>query len=125
MYEDRMDGNIGHSNDSLFASADEMAGDYSPHADSDGFPPLHDTPARSTSHDSNGHGSPSSSAQVAVAYPMPDNPEIWRQAEHPDSIDKLLNMTGDVCIELFPGAAKMLSHQNPDVYFVPLEVSKI
>jgi hypothetical protein len=59
---------------------------------------------------------------MELNYPMPDEPEIWRQAEHPDSINKLLNFTGDVCQETFRGAAQMLSHANPETFEMPLEV---
>jgi hypothetical protein len=60
---------------------------------------------------------------MELNYPMPDEIEIWRQAEHPDSINKLLNITGDTCQETFRGAAQMLSHANPDTFEMPLEVS--
>ena len=117
-----MNGYFGHSNDSLFASADEMAGNYSPQIDNDGFTPAHDTtPTQPASHRSNGHRS-GDSQNTDLDYPMPDEVEIWKQAEHPDSINKLLNITGDVCMETFRGAAKMLSHANPETFEMPLEV---
>lgn len=119
-----MDGDMGHSNASLFASADEMAGAYTPRQDNNGFPALYNSPARSASRDSDDDHT-SGTGDVELDYPMPGKPEIWKQAEHPDSINKLLNMTGDVCLETFRGAAKMLSHANPDTFLMPLEVSSI
>ena len=62
---------------------------------------------------------------MEVDYPMPDEPEIWKQAEHPDTINKLLNMTGDVCMEVFPAGGKTLSQLNPETFLMPLEVSRI
>lgn len=124
MYEDHMDGHMGHSNASLLASADEMAGNYTPRNDNNGFPILYKSPPRSVSRDSDDDHS-SGTGDVELDYPMPEKPEIWQQAEHPDSINKLLNMTGDVCLETFRGAAKMLSHANPDTFLMPLEVSSI
>ena len=62
---------------------------------------------------------------MELNYPMPDEIEIWRQAEHPDSINKLLNITGDMCQETFRGAAQMLSHANPETFEMPLEVSSL
>jgi hypothetical protein len=59
---------------------------------------------------------------MELNYPLPDEIEIWRQAEHPDSINKLLNITGDMCQETFRGAAQMLSHANPETFEMPLEV---
>lgn len=119
---------FGHSNDSLFASADEMAGNYTPHNNNHGFTPTHNT--RNTpdqppaSRGNTGHRSIRStdSADMELNYPMPDQMEIWRQAEHPDSINKLLNITGDMCQETFRGAAQMLSHANPETFEMPLEV---
>jgi hypothetical protein len=122
MYEDEMKGHVGHSNDSLFASADEMAGNYSPHTPN-GFTPTRYTPTSSTSRWSIAQHLVDED-DMALNYPMPDEPEIWKQAEHPDSINKLLNTTGDICQETFKGAAKMLSHANPDTFLMPLEVSK-
>jgi hypothetical protein len=121
MFEDNMNGYLGHSNDSLFASADEMAGNYSPHNDNNGFIPTHYTPTQSSSYTSNDQQSPDAE-DMEINYPMPDELEIWKQAEHPDSINKILNMTGDVCMEMFKGAAKMLSHANPETFDMPLEV---
>jgi hypothetical protein len=123
MYEDNMNGYLGHSNDSLFASADEMAGNYSPRNDNHEFTPARDTtPTQLTPRGSSGHRS-GHSENMDLNYPMPDEIEIWRQAEHPDSINKLLNITGDVCQETFRGAAKMLSHANPETFEMPLEVT--
>lgn len=116
-----MAGYFGHSNDSLFASADEMAGNYSPHTDTNAFTPVRDTPTQSSSRRSNESRTPDN-GDLELNYPMPDEPEIWKQAEHPDSINKLLNTTGDICMEAFKGAAKMLSHANPDTFDMPLEV---
>jgi hypothetical protein len=121
MFEDNMNGYLGHSNDSLFASADEMAGNYSPHNDNNGFIPTQYTPTQSSSYTSNDQQSPDAE-DMEINYPMPDELEIWKQAEHPDSINKILNMTGDVCMEMFKGAAKMLSHANPETFDMPLEV---
>jgi len=56
---------------------------------------------------------------------MPDQIEIWKQTEHPDSINKLLNITGDMCQENFRGAAKMLSHANPETFEMPLKVRRV
>jgi len=117
-----MNGYFGHSNESLFASADEMAGNYSPHNDSDEFTPARDTtPTQLTPRRSSGYRS-GGSENIEVDYPMPEEIEIWRQAEHPDSINKLLNVTGDTCMETFRGAAKMLSQVNPETFEMPLEV---
>jgi hypothetical protein len=121
MFENKMNGYLGHSNDSLFASADEMAGDYSPHNDNNGFTPVQYTPTQSSSYTSNDRHSPDAE-DLEINYPMPDELEIWKQAEHPDSINKILNMTGDLCMEMFRGAAKMLSHANPETFDMPLEV---
>lgn len=159
-----MTGYFGHSNDSLFASADEMAGNYTPHNNNHesaptrdtpthhgfvptrgtpahhGFVPTRDTPTQPAftpprnvptqtpaSRGSNGHH-PIHSIDIEdmeLNYPMPDDIEIWRQAEHPDSINKLLNITGDMCQETFRGAAQMLSHANPETFEMPLEVSSL
>lgn len=122
MYETDTSGYFGHSNDSLFASADEMAGNYSPHyTDTTRSTPTQHTPPQPVSHRSNDNHPPDDD-DVELDYPMPDEPEIWKQAEHPDSINKFLNVTGDVCMETFRGAAKMLSHANPDTFDMPLEV---
>lgn len=163
-----MTGYFGHSNDSLFASADEMAGNYTPHNNNPGpaptrntpthhgFVPTRDTtthhgfaptrntptqhaftPARSfptqipthtpASTGSNGYHSIRSIdiEDMELNYPMPEEIEIWRQAEHPDSINKLLNVTGDMCQETFRGAAQMLSHANPETFEMPLEVRSL
>ncbi|GAB7327765.1 hypothetical protein MBLNU13_g11576t1 [Cladosporium sp. NU13] len=122
-----MDGYFGHSNDSLFASADEMAGHYTPHTNHHGFTPTcnsGNTPSHQpASRPSTGHRSIRStdSDDMELNYPMPDEMEIWRQAEHPDSINKLLNATGDMCQETFRGAAQILSHANPETFEMPLE----
>lgn len=123
MYEENMNGYFGHSNDSLFASADEMAGTYSPQNGNDGFTPVRETSIQPTSSRSNDRYC-EDIEDMETNYPMPDEPEIWKQAEHPDSINKLLNITGDVCHETFKGAAKMLSHANPDTFEMPLEVTQ-
>lgn len=124
-----MDGYFGHSNDSLFASADEMAGHYTPHHNNNrGFMPTRNTPNQPpASRGSNGHRSIRStdSEDMELNYPMPDQMEIWRQAEHPDSINKLLNATGDMCQETFRGASQILSHANPDTFEMPLEVRSL
>jgi len=125
MYEDNVHGYFGHSNDSLFASADEMAGHYTPRNDNNVFTPSRRNPIQTpASRGSNGDRSTRSvdAEDMQLNYPMPDEMEIWRQAEHPDSINKLLNITGDVCQETFRGAAKMLSHANPETFEMPLEV---
>jgi hypothetical protein len=126
MHEGNMNGYLGHSNDSLFASADEMAGNYSPHNDNDEATPARDTtptPTQLTPRRSSGRRS-GGSENMELNYPMPDEIEIWKQAEHPDSINKLLNITGDACQETFRGAAKMLSHANPETFEMPLEVTQ-
>ena len=119
---------FGHSNDSLFASADEMAGNYMPHNNNHGFTPTRNTSDQPPASRGNpGHRSIRStdSADMELNYPMPDQMEIWRQAEHPDSINKLLNITGDMCQETFRGAAQMLSHANPETFEMPLEVRRL
>ena len=119
---------FGHSNDSLFASADEMAGNYMPHNNNHGFTPTRNTSDQPpASRGNTGHRSIRStdSADMELNYPMPDQMEIWRQAEHPDSINKLLNITGDMCQETFRGAAQMLSHANPETFEMPLEVRRL
>jgi hypothetical protein len=153
MYEENVRGYFGHSNDSLFASADEMAGHYTPRNDNNAFTPRNDTNAFTPHNDNNaltprndnnaftpthlntttqpptsrgsiGHRLTRSidSEDMELNYPMPDEIEIWRQAEHPDSINKLLNVTGDMCQETFRGAAQVLSHANPETFEMPLEV---
>lgn len=124
-----MDGYFGHSNDSLFASADEMAGNYTPqHNNNHAFTPTRNIPDQPpASRGNTGHRSIRStdSADMELNYPMPDEMEIWRQAEHPDSINKLLNTTGDMCQETFRGAAQILSHANPETFEMPLEVRRL
>jgi len=128
MSEENVHGYFGHSNDSLFASADEMAGNYTPRNDNNAFTPTRRNPAQQpASRESTGHRSTRSVdiQDMELNYPMPDEIEIWRQAEHPDSINKLLNASGDMCQEVFKGAAQMLSHANPETFEMPLEVKSL
>jgi hypothetical protein len=117
---------LGHSNASLFASADEMAGDYSPQNNNHDFIPARNTPA---SRAQLSGGVPLNShpridtVNMELHYPMPDQAEVWHQAEHPDTIPKVLNYEGDICMETFKGAAKILSHANPEQFLMPLKVN--
>jgi hypothetical protein len=116
---------LGHSNASLFASADEMAGTYSPQGDNHKFTPTRNTPAYRPQHS---RGVPPTNhpridtQNMELYYPMPDKAEVWHQAEHPDTIPKRLNYEGDISMESFPGASKILSHANPEQFFMPLKV---
>jgi hypothetical protein len=124
---------LGHSNASLFASADEMAGTYSPQGDNHEFTPARNTkftPARNTPayRPQHSRGVPPANhprvdtQNMELHYPMPDKTVVWHQAEHPDTIGKRLNYEGDISMEAFPGAAKILSHANPEQFLMPLKV---
>jgi hypothetical protein len=116
---------LGHSNASLFASADEMAGTYSPQNNNHNFTPARNTYAYRAQH-SGGVSVPKhppiDTQNMELNYAMPDKAEVWHQAQHPDTISKVMNYEGDIAMETFPGAAKILSHTNPEQFLVPLKV---
>lgn len=117
---------VGHTNASLFASADEMAGTYSPQHDNGDFAPPRNTPANRVQRTEGAllDSHPRIDTQdMELHYPMPDEAEVWHQAEHPDTIHKVLNYEADVSMETFKGAAKMFSHANPEQFLLPLEVT--
>jgi len=118
---------LGHSNASLFASADEMAGTYSPQNDTHNIAPVRNTPVYRAQR--GGGAAPNSQPRIdtknmELHYPMPEKAEVWHQAEHPDTIHKVLNYEGDISMETFRGAAKMFSHANPEQFLLPLEVTR-
>ena len=118
---------LGHSNASLFASADEMAGTYSPQTDGHNIAPVHNSPAYRVQRSG---GAPLNTQpridiqNMELHYPMPDKAEVWHQAEHPDTVHKVLNYEGDISMETFKGAAKIFSHANPEQFLLPLEVNR-
>lgn len=118
------DGHVGHSNDSLLASADEMAGNYSPHTPNNASMPTHLREMSAALDDVLVPGSAEEGEKLMEDYPMPDQPEIWQQAVHPDSFQKFVNEVDDVILETFTGAAKVLSHVNPDYFMMPLKVRR-
>jgi hypothetical protein len=115
----------GHSNASLFASADEMAGTYSPQNNNPAFTPANNKPAHRAQHSGgaplNSHP-PIDIENMELNYPMPDKAEVWHQADHPDTITKALNYNGEAMMETFKGAGQILSNANPEQFLMPLKV---
>lgn len=119
---------VGHSNDSLLASADEMAGDYSPHTPATKTTAVQPTSARHSSTTHNGTSANETSVEVTstdVSYPMPSEPVIWTQAVHPDSIQRLMSMENEATLETFGEASKVYSHVNPENFMMPLDVHSL
>lgn len=106
-----------HTTDSLFASADEMAGhtnnNYSPHA----------SVVRQNEGDVTHRDPLIDIEEMELHYPMPDREEVWRQAEHPESLTKIMYSEDSAAQEAFNGAAKIFSCANPDTFAMPLEVT--
>jgi hypothetical protein len=118
----------GHSNASLFASADEMAGTNSTQNNNRAFTPARDTPAHRAQHSGGAppySHPPIDTENMELHYPMPDKAEVWHQAEHPDTITKVVNYEGDMKMETFKGAAQIFSHANPEQFLMPLKVNTI
>jgi hypothetical protein len=116
---------LGHSNASLFASADEMAGTYSLQNNNQQVTPARNTYAyraqRSGGASLENH--PRIDTQnMEFNYEMPNKAVVWHQAEHPDTIAKVLNYENDIAMETFKGAGQVLSHANPPQFLMPLKV---
>ncbi|KAM0716336.1 hypothetical protein Q7P37_007781 [Cladosporium fusiforme] len=119
---------VGHSNDSLLASADEMAGDYSPHTPATNTTAVQPTSARHSSTTHNGTSANETSVEVTStddSYSMPPEPVIWTQAVHPDSIQRLMSMENEATLETFGEASKIYSHVNPENFMMPLDAKVV
>lgn len=105
-----------------------MAGTYSPESNNHAFTPVRNTHAYRAQHSggvSLDSHPPIDTQNMEINYPMPDKAEVWQQADHPDTIQKVLNYQGDIAMETFKGAAQMLSHANPSHFLMPLKVNTI
>lgn len=115
-------GYIGHHTpDSLFASADEMAGH-----NNNTYSPQTNIVRQNEGDASVTHRDPLVDIEeMELHYPMPDAEELWRQADHPESLTKTMYSEDAAAQEAFGGAAKIFSCANPDTFVMPLEVGSI
>lgn len=118
-------GQIGHSNDSLLASADEMAGNYSPHTPgglNTNLTASNNSSVARNGTSSNGESVDTVGPDQTFNYPIPADTPVWTQAVHPDSIQRLMSMENEASLETFPDSAKIHSHVNPETFQLPVEV---